>query len=392
MKKAILFLCLFLLSIDMSAQYVMDDTSEISLLVGGASEEEMFTVYGHAAIRVHDPQQKLDYLFNYGLFDFSKPNFVYRFAKGETDYHLGIGRFQDYVVECKMRGCSLTELVLDLSHREKNKILQALIDNAKPENRVYRYNFFFDNCATRPVVVLKDQVDGSILFPPSTDTCAFRDMINHATRNKPWLTLGCDLALGSMTDRLATAEEMIFLPSYMQEALVNAKLKDYDGKVRPLVKETKILVKENLPPVKNTWLTPLFSAWMLFLFVFALTLWGIKLGRTFVGLDYFLFTLAGVSGCLLSYISLLSEHPFVFPNWNLLFLHPFHLLAVVLFAVKGCKPFVTFYHFTNFVALILLLAVWIVGEQHMNAAFVPLVLTLLTRSLYNLYRTLKKNK
>ena len=387
-----MFLSLLFLSVDVSAQYFMDDTTEVSILIGGPSEEEVFTVYGHAAIRVQNPNQKMDYLFNYGIFDFSKPNFVYRFAKGETDYRLGIIRYEDYVAECRARGCSLTELVLDLTHKEKNKIFQALIENSKPENRVYRYNFFFDNCATRPVDILREQLDGSLLLlPQTTDTCTFREIINHATRHKPWLTLGCDLALGSPTDRRTTAEEQLFLPAYMQTALEGARVKDYADKERPLVKKTTVLVEENLPAVEDASLSPTGVAWVLFLLSSVLFIYAAVRGKTLNGFCCVVFALEGIAGCLLWYISLVSEHPCVFPNWNLLLFHPFHLLFAVVFAVKGCKRFATYYHFTNFVALSLLFFAWALDLQHRNDAFLPLAGILLAQSLYGVQTTKTKD-
>ena len=98
-------------------------------------DEEVFTVYGHAALRIYDPKQNIDYIFNYGIFDFSKPNFIYRFAKGETDYKLGVADFQDYVIEYQMRGSDITEQVLNLTQEEKEHIWDALLINYRPENR-----------------------------------------------------------------------------------------------------------------------------------------------------------------------------------------------------------------------------------------------------------------
>ena len=71
----------------------------VSLLVCSPYEGEVFTLYGHAALRVNDPEKGLDLVFNYGIFDFDTPNFIYRFAKGQTDYQLGINRYNEYVIE-----------------------------------------------------------------------------------------------------------------------------------------------------------------------------------------------------------------------------------------------------------------------------------------------------
>ena len=91
MKKNIFLLFLLFTSVSLQAQYpLLSKDAEISLLTVSPSEDEVYTVYGHTALRVRDASKKFDTVFNYGIFDFSKPNFIYRFAKGETDYRLAI--------------------------------------------------------------------------------------------------------------------------------------------------------------------------------------------------------------------------------------------------------------------------------------------------------------
>ena len=178
MKKNLLLLFLLLCLIPAKAQYRLSDEAQISILTAAPSDDEVYTLYGHTAIRVKDSLYKLDTVFNYGIFDFSKPNFIYRFTKGETDYKLAAYNFSHYIIEYQMRGSEVTEQVLNLTPEEINKIWNALTVNAQPENAVYRYNFFFDNCATRPVAIVEEQVNGKVKYnnPPEPQT--FRDLIN----------------------------------------------------------------------------------------------------------------------------------------------------------------------------------------------------------------------
>ena len=215
MKKYLLLLFLFLLLVPAKAQIKLSDEAQISILTAAPSDEAVFTLYGHTAVRVKDSLHKIDLVFNYGIFDFSKPNFIYRFAKGETDYKLAAYNFQHYIIEYQMRGSEVTEQVLNFTPDEINKVWNALYINVQPENCVYRYNFFFDNCATRPVAIVEEQVDGKIKYNDPPEPQTFRDLINYCTRNNSWLTFGCDLALGSPTDRVATPHEMMFLPVYL---------------------------------------------------------------------------------------------------------------------------------------------------------------------------------
>lgn len=392
MRKIIIFLCGWFVCLAVSAQTQLSPKAEVSLLTCSPFDEEVYTVYGHAALRICDPAQKIDMVFNYGLFSFSKPNFIYRFAKGETDYQLGATNYNNYMIEYQMRGSSVTEQVLNLTLEEKNRLWNALLVNFMPENREYRYNFFFDNCATRPAALIEKSVCGSIDYNDPYPTQTFRSLINNCTRNHPWLTFGCDLALGSPTDRMATQHEMMFLPSYLKEAFAAATIIDRQGSERPLVKQTHLTGEEegieetSDEPANHPLASPLFAGWLLLAGIIYVTYrdWKKKSeGRT---VNVLLFLTAGIAGAILFFISFVSEHPCVFPNWNLLWLHPLHLLAAILFCVKKGKIVVDYYHFINFAALSLMLLGGFFIPQHINAAFIPLILTLWIRSGYGVYK------
>lgn len=439
MKKILFLLLAFYAWAAVGAQVILSDKAEISLLTSAPYDEEVFTVYGHAALRIHDPERELDLIFNYGIFDFSKPNFIYRFAKGETDYMLGVANFPDYVTEYQMRGSDITEQVLNLLPGEKARIWAALLENYQPENRVYRYNFFFDNCATRLATLAEKNVYGEIRYNDPPEPKTFRELINHCTRNHPWLTFGCDLALGSPTDRTATPHEMMFLPFYLKEAFGKATVVQPDGLERPLVKQTRVIgaagsgtetttgpagnphaaqtaqashtartaeetqaiqtaedthatptkpAEETNEPVVATdsFLTPMAASLLLFLLVGGLTFLEWRKKIYFRWLDCILFFLAGAGGVILFFLSFISVHPATWPNWSMVWLNPLDLAAVILFCVKKARKAAYYYHFINFAALSMMLAGWYWIPQHLNAAFLPLVATLWLRSGYGIYR------
>jgi len=392
MKKFVYAFILLLFILPLSAQQTLTEEAEVSILVCGSSHDAAFTLYGHAAIRINDPLQDLDVIFNYGMFDFSAPNFIYRFAKGETDYRLGINNFLDYVIEYQMRGSSVTELVLNLTQEEKNNIWNALLINYQPENRVYRYNFFFDNCASRLVSIVEKNINGEIVYhTEQSPRQTFRDLINYCTREHAWLTFGCDLALGSPTDRIATPHEKMFLPEYLESFFIEAAIRQPDGHVKKLVKETTSY--SEFDPEINSYsqeiITPMLSALLLMLVVWILTYLDWRRKNNGRVLDCILFSIAGIGGCVLFFIACLSVHPCVFPNWSLLWLHPLHLVGAVLFSVKKFNVAANYYHFINFAILTLLLAGWYFIPQHMNVAFIPLILTLWIRSAYATYKAKK---
>ena len=388
MKKYLLLLFLFLLLVPAKAQIKLSDEAQISILTAAPSDEAVFTLYGHTAVRVKDSLHKIDLVFNYGIFDFSKPNFIYRFTKGETDYKLAAYNFQHYIIEYQMRGSEVTEQVLNFTPDEINKIWNALYINVQPENCVYRYNFFFDNCATRPVAIVEEQVDGKIKYNDPPEPQTFRDLINYCTRNNSWLTFGCDLALGSPTDRVATPHEMMFLPVYLKEEFDKATIVNPDGTERKLVKSTTRLAEEltDDDQGEKEWFTPMLCSMIIFLLVSLITYMEWKKKTYFRLVDCILFLLAGVAGTVLFYLCFISTHPCIWPNWSIVWLQPFDLVAVILFAVKKYGKAAYYYHIINFAALTLLLAGWYFIPQHLNIAFIPLVATLWLRSGFGVYR------
>ena len=368
------------------------DSLQISLLTSSPYEGEVFTVYGHAALHVKDATRKLDVVFNYGIFDFSQPNFIYRFAKGKTDYMLGACRYSDYIIEYQMRGSSITEQVLNLSQDEAQHIWRALQNNYEPQNRTYRYNFFFDNCATRPIRLIEENVKGHVSYLWSPEKRTFRDMINQCTRNHPWLTFGCDLALGSPTDRFATAHEMMFLPEDMKEAVSTAVIIADDGKERPLVKDTMVLPITVGDDVRQDWLTPLLCAYIICILTLILTVYEYFGKSDYRWLDCFLFTMAGIGGCILFFLSFFSEHPCTSPNWNMLWIQPLQLCVLFFTLVKKWRKAVFYYHFINFAALMVILLGWNLLPQSFNYAVIPLIIALGLRSVSYICRACQQKQ
>jgi hypothetical protein len=391
MKRIFYLLLLSVVIFPLSAQVRLSEGARISILTCLPSEEAVFTVYGHTVIRICDPDNTIDTIFNYGIFDFSKSNFVYRFAKGETDYKLGVTFFDYFLAEYQMRGGGITEQVLNLLPDEKQRIWEALVINAQPENVIYRYNFFFDNCATRPVAIVEQSVDGEVIYKHETKPQTFRQLINYCMRNKPWLIFGTELALGSPADRIATPHEELFLPLYLEKAFDKAVIQNLDGSVRKLVSETNVLAEEIPEEVEISFFTPLFCSLLLFLLILLSTLYEWRTKRYFRLIDSTLFFIAGLAGVVLFFLAFVSEHPATWPNWSIIWLHPFHLVGVVLFAVKKLNKAAYYYHFINFALLSFMLAGWYFIPQQLNTAFIFLVLTLWVRSAFRLVAGKRQN-
>ncbi|MDR1357036.1 MAG: DUF4105 domain-containing protein [Tannerellaceae bacterium] len=380
MNKVLFPAVFFMFCILLRAQTALGDGAQVSLLTCSPSEEAVFTVYGHTAIRVCDAANGTDVVFNYGIFNFSGGSFVYRFARGRTDYRLEAVRFERFLAEYGMRGSGVTEQRLDLTPAERGRLWDALLINLRPENAVYRYNFFFDNCATRPAEIIRKAVDGEIVYGKEPERETFRRRINRCMRNQPWLVFGCDLALGSPTDRVMTFGETFFLPLMLEAALDSAVVVSADGVGRRLVASKAILLEEAPVAVRKTVVTPLGVALLMLLSLVAVTVAERRRRTYYAAVDGLLFALAGLAGCVLFFLAVASEHPAVWPNWSLAWLHPLHLVGAALTVAKGCGRAAYYYHFINFAALTLMLAGAYFIPEHFNVAFFPLIVCLWMRS------------
>jgi hypothetical protein len=391
MRKKALLGGFILLCFAVNGQMMLSENAVISMLTTTPCDNEVYTLYGHTSIRVRDsiaPDKKMDIVFNYGMFDASQPFFVYHFAKGDLDYVLGYYNYDTFVTDRQLQNSSVYEQILNLTPQEMQGLWSALNVNARPENRTYRYNYFFDNCATRPANLIEQAVKGTVVYEEKSENKTFRDIINYCTRDNAWLTFGCDLVLGIQTDRVVTFRESFFIPEFLHDAFSSAHIVNPDGTKRPLVSAEYVLIEKiyDEDTSKTLIMTPLVCSLLLFTAVLFATWLEWRKKKYFRWLDCLLFFVAGIAGCIIFFLCFLSEQPCVYPNISIVWLHPLHWAGVVLFAVKKLDKAAYIYHFINFAALLLMLAAWIFIRQHLNIAFIPLIAILLLRSGFCLIR------
>lgn len=378
-----IFLHLIAISL-MANQPAQTETSCFSLLTCAPSEKAIYTLFGHTAIRYQNPEQGVDVVFNYGLFNFNTPNFVWRFVKGETDYLLGATDFQRFAGEYAHDNRTIWQQTLNLTEVEKECLFQLLMHNYQPENRTYRYNYFYDNCSTRPRDRIEESVSGTVNYVGNDYTKSFRNIVHEATEGHYWDRFGMDLCLGAEADKPITFREEMFSPIYLMSALEDAVIVDEQGNSRPVVKEFSEIVIANKQPINGgAAITPGMASTMLLVVVILLTCYGLKKRRSLWGIDLFLFTLAGLAGCVLAFLAGFSLHPAVGPNYLLFVFHPLHLLLMPFFIYKEAKERRSLYHIANLAVLTLFIATWPLNPQHFNIAVLPLALCLLIRSASN---------
>lgn len=361
-----------------SNRITTNDSIQISLLTC-APGDIIYTLFGHTAIRVHIPSADYDVVYNYGIFDFSSDNFIWRFTLGETDYILGKYPFDYFMSEYIAADRAVWEQKVDLDQTEKWKLYNALENNYKPENRVYRYNFFHDNCATRPYHKINEAVEHKLRLTDSDETTySFRSLIHRYTKEHPWSEFGIDLCLGSDADKTVGVYEKIFIPIELMNELdkVSKTGEVAIGSIEILYEPSEIDENSGL----FTYLTPirLFTALLLIIAIVS----GLEFRRRKVywGIDTVLFPLYGIAGCILCFISFFSVHPTVSPNYILFLFHPFHLIFAPYIIRGEIKRTKIWYHYVNGMVLTLFLVFLPLIPQNFNFAVVPLAICLLLRS------------
>lgn len=398
MTKKILYIILSFVIISIvnvkAQSLILSPSAKISLLTHMPSDEAVYTLYGHTAIRIQDADNKVDAVFNYGIFDFDSPNFMYRFVKGETDYMVAVVPFNYYYREYKERGVSIIEQELNLNEAEKQNISNALLTNILPENRVYRYNYFYDNCSTRPRDIIEKNIQGSVKYTSNNKTQTYRDLIHECVSSHPWIQFGIDLVIGADADKLIDDKQKHFLPIHLMTSYDGAKVVESDSLHRNLLTKTNTLLEsqKNVDTSSTTTNSPLIYGCLLLavsLIISTFTIKGKYLvwGRLY---DFLLFVIFGLVGSVIFFLMFFSEHPCTNPNWNITWLNPLELVFAFLFLIKYLAKYVYYYHFINFVLLTLFVLAWFLIPQHLELAFLPFILSIWIRSGANII--LRKRK
>ena len=205
-------------------QIGFSDSLRISLLTCTPGPDA-YERFGHSGIRIEDLRSGMDVTFHYGVFSFNTPHFVYRFVKGETDYQLGAVMTEDFIGQYRRRGLGMTQATLRLTPEQQQDIVERLLVNYRPENRTYRYSYFFDNCATRPYHLIETATGGSIDHDSLwCHAITLRDMVHQKTGMGNWLQFGIALAVAQRADVPTSYEEQMFLPDYLERAYRMAKI------------------------------------------------------------------------------------------------------------------------------------------------------------------------
>ena len=353
----------------------IDSTVSVGFITCGPGNE-VYSLYGHTALHYIDTERGTDVAVNWGMFSFSKPNFVLRFIFGLTDYEIGIQNFADFCEQYRYEQRWVKEQQLDLTAEEKLLIASAIEENYRPENREYRYNYFYDNCTTRARDMIANHLSGKLDFGVSpNEGLTFRQLIHQYCDGYPWVRFGNDMLLGLQADIPTTTAERQFLPNETMADLDRAVI---DGGRRLVVGTSTLVDVAPLPVEAGFPLSPNACALILLVVVVALTVWEIISHRDFRWLDALLMVLCGLSGIVL-FAMLFSQHPTVRLNLQLLLLNPLPLFFVWPMLRRRCR--------WQYAMWIVLICLFFIGAyfQHYAEGTMFVASSLLIRNIKRFY-------
>lgn len=359
----------------------LTEDSKISMITCSPGAE-LYSTFGHSAIRVKDPNLNIDIVFNYGTFDFATPNFYAKFVKGKLNYILSVSSFPDFIHEYVMENRWVVEQVLDIELVEKQSLFDSLRINYLPENREYLYDFFFDNCATRIRDIFYEKLDGvEFDYSEVENNNSFRDLLKPYIKPYPWVEFGINLALGAKADRIASPWETMFLPDHMLDLFRYARIERDSTSSLLCYPETIISEGFGLPETRLKIDNPIIVFWALFVLGTFITFFDLKRRKPSKWFDIVIFGFTGLLGILLLFLWLGTDHTVMVHNYNLLWAIPLHFPAIFIVFRKKYSAFARKYFLLTSIILLLVVVLWRIIPQELPIVILPFVLLMMLRAL-----------
>lgn len=372
-RRFLLFASILFSSIFLKAESYRNITVSLLTVSPGT---ELYSLFGHSAIRIQDPLQGVDEVYNFGTFDFDTPNFGLKFVSGRLDYMLAKNTYSQVYQSYLWEQRAMTEQVLNLTSDQKKKIIGLLEKNYLPENRFYRYAFLDDNCATRIRDVIEDGLSDSTVFSQAKTNYSkltYRQLLRQFLTDFPWVSLGIDLAIGLPGDKVTDNREKMFLPEYMRQLVEASTLKNGEK----LANETRSLLTDIKEPFETVnFITPI----SIFFAMLTLSLIGFsskQFSRIFSSIFYFVL---GVLGIVLLLTTFATDHAALRNNLNLLWALPFNIIMFRAAGKQTISKFARYYFLSAGFIAALLLVLWGNFPQEFNKALIPVLITIVVTS------------
>jgi hypothetical protein len=380
------FSCLFIQNLSADNRY-LSESSQISLLTVAPGDNELYSSFGHSALWIEDRTNGLSVVFNYGVFDYEAEGFYLKFMRGKLDYMLSAGRIGYLISSAKAEERSVTQQILNFTLEEKQAVYDFLLNNIKPENKYYQYDFFYDNCSTRFRDLFETILGDKLEWRRKAEGITLRDFLDIYLAKKPWSDFGIDLVLGAPTDKLATKADEMFLPDLLMYHLDDAFV---DGK--PLLQEKQMLYESPMKAEQSSFaILPKHLTWLICIVGIILGIRHYKSASNDILFNRFVFLSTGIVGLIIFFLWFLSDHQATVNNWNIIWAFPLNAFFAFLLFKKPAKTWHTVFYAVFGIACFGLLGFFYTLPQALHPAVFPIVLYLAFKSFNLLYRTKKMN-
>jgi len=367
-----------------------EDSIRVSLVTCGPGNE-VWSHFGHSALHYQDVSRNIDIAVNYGLFSLNSDHFIWRFIMGTADYEMGIADFNRFLDSYAAEGRWVKEQELNLTNDEKQAIAQAIDLNFRPENRAYRYNYFYDNCTTRARNIIESNIKGDVRCSgEDVQDVTLRDMVHQAIGTDRWTRFGIDLLIGVMADQPTDRRTRQFLPDSLASSYDHAVIIENDTTTRQLVTSEQQLVtieNQSEKPTKNLF-TPLFVMSLLAVLILLITFFERYKNKFSYLTDFLILTITGLAGLIL-FLLIFSKHCCVSLNFQILMLCPLNVFFAY-FVAKRTKKHQNHPWLKIWCAMILLMLILGFWQQYAEGIYV-LASSLLVRYLLRFFGRTKEN-
>ena len=302
----------------------------------------LYSVLGHACIRLQCPAFGLDYCFSYE--SEGVQNRVMSFLAGKLMMGLFAIPIEEYCASYREDGRGVYEYMLNLSIEVKRK-LWRILDEHLEEGQRLPYDYYHRGCATTAMEFVKEalgetviEYDRALYNQPHTA----REIYFQYTKPSMWMRFISVFLAGNEVDVVHSNDRQLIAPMALLSAWMQAKVNG-----EPLLASEPNVLVEGEPQVADGWFTPMLLAILLLVLAIVNLFWSKPY------FDWLMLAAQTIVGCGMTYLILFSD--LCCTDWNWLII-PFNPLPAI------------FWHWRKYWALPYagVLAVWCVAMVAMT--------------------------
>ncbi|MGF7139362.1 Lnb N-terminal periplasmic domain-containing protein [Roseimarinus sediminis] len=379
-RTVIILITLFFAFFSEAREQSLSPNARVVMFTCGPGAE-LYAGFGHSALWINDQTTGVDRLYNYGTFDFNTPNFYWKFIRGRLDYMLTVTTASRFMAEYNHRKIAVNGQALHLTLDEKQKLFSLLEENLEPENRFYKYDFFYDNCATRIRDIVEEAASDSIVFNGRANHQSFRELLFPYLEHTPWTRFGINLILGLSADKTASPYQTMYLPRHMESHFDSASIRHSEKEAR-LVQSKQVYLTSKLQFTNKQYDDPIVVFSLILMLIALLTYFEQKKKINLKWLDYLINTIAVLAGLFLLFMWVGTDHSATNYNMNILWLLPAQLAFLI--ALRCGIKLQTLIKKASLIWILAVTLAMLFWPQELEASFILITLTFALRYIFSL--------